>query len=283
MTPGDYEFVRRLLRERSGLVLAQEKDYLVDSRLSPVARRAGFASVAELVRRLRTGNAPELAVEITEAMMNNESFFFRDKVPFDHFTDTVLPDLMERRARSRRLAVWSAAASTGQEPYSIAMALEDAPLNAWSIDLLASDISNDALEKAQSGSYSQFEVQRGLPIQLLMRHFAEADGQWRISSRLRSRVRFRQINLVADFPYIGTFDVIFCRNVLIYFDQPTKIEVLRRIRKHIAADGYLIMGAAETMVGLGDQFVPVRDKRGLYRPQPLSAPALTPVGGLKVA
>jgi len=276
MRPADYDFLRRFLKERSGLVLGQEKEYLVQSRLLPVARRNGLSDVTSLVRALLNGASAALKTEIIEAMMNNESLFFRDRLPFDRLGDSVLPDLLKRREHARHIRIWSAAASTGQEPYSIAMMIADRPeLAGWRVDIIATDISNDALEQARGGIYSQFEVQRGLPIQLLMRHFDQVDGEWRINYRLRNMVQFRQHNLLSDFSALGMFDVVFCRNVLIYFDLPTKMDVLARIREVTQDDGYLILGGAETMVGLGDSFVPVADKRVLYRPQSrVFAPAM---------
>jgi len=273
VTPLDYEYLRRLLRERSGLVLAPEKQYLVESRVLPVARRAGCASITELVRRLREQDVEPLKAEITEAMTINESFFFRDKVPFDRFRDTVLPALLATRAKARRFRVWCAAASTGQEPYSLAMIVKSMQekFSGWRIEIIATDISNNVLEKARAGIYSQFEVQRGLPIQMLMQHFEQVGEQWRLSEAIRKMVQFRQLNLLADFAALGTFDVVFCRNVLIYFDQATKVDVLERVYRQTAADGFLLMGAAETMVGLTDIFVPLAEKRGLYvrtEPQP---------------
>ena len=286
MIPQDYEFLCKFLKDRSGLALAPEKEYLVDSRLLPVARRNGCKSVTELIQLL-DASAEALKIEVTEAMMNNESFFFRDRIPFDRLRDTVLPELLKSRASRKRIRIWCAAASTGQEPYSIAMLLaERDDLADWRIEILATDISNDALEKAKAGLYSQFEVQRGLPIQSLMQHFAQEGEQWRIGKKLRERVEFRQVNLLSDFSRLGTFDVVFCRNVLIYFDRDTKLGALDRIAKVLAPDGYLILGAAETMVGLGNQFVPVPDKRALYQPREAFARTrpLTPVsGGTRVA
>jgi chemotaxis protein methyltransferase CheR len=273
VTPLDYEYLRKLLRERSGLVLAPEKQYLIESRLMPVARRAGCASITDLVRRLREPDSEPLKVEITEAMTINESFFFRDKIPFDRFRDTVLPALLTARARTKRFRIWCAAASTGQEPYSLAMMLKSMQekFSGWRIEILATDISNDVLEKARAGIYSQFEVQRGLPIQMLMQNFEQVGEQWRLSEAIRKMVQFRQLNLLADFAALGTFDVVFCRNVLIYFDQATKVNVLERVYRQVARDGFLLMGAAETVVGLTDIFVPLAEKRGLYvraEPQP---------------
>ncbi len=273
MTPLDYEYLRKLLRERSGLVLAPEKQYLIESRLMPVARRASCASITDLVRRLREPDSERLKAEITEAMTINESFFFRDKIPFDRFRDTVLPALLSARAHTKRFRIWCAAASTGQEPYSLAMLLKSVQekFSGWRIEILATDISHDVLERARAGIYSQFEVQRGLPIQMLMQHFEQVGEQWRLSEAIRKMVQFRQLNLLADFAALGTFDVVFCRNVLIYFDQATKTSVLERIYRQLAPDGFLLMGAAETVVGLTDIFVPLAEKRGLYvraDPQP---------------
>ncbi|MEX2129497.1 MAG: protein-glutamate O-methyltransferase CheR [Xanthobacteraceae bacterium] len=287
MSPFDYEYLCKMLKDRSGLVLAPEKQYLVESRLMPVARRNECNTISDLLQHIKGPGSDGLRVEVTEAMMNNESFFFRDKIPFDRVQDTVLPDLLQKRARTRRIRIWSAAASTGQEPYSLALMLAGWPgLAGWQIDIVATDISNDALEQAKSGVYSQFEVQRGLPIQMLMRYFEQIDEQWRIADKFRNMVHFRQLNLLNDFSILGMFDVVFCRNVLIYFDQATKLDVLGRVRRVIAADGYLVLGAAETMVGLGDCFMPVPEKRGLYRPKPRveTAGVLKPVpGGVRVA
>jgi chemotaxis protein methyltransferase CheR len=269
VTPFDYDFLCKLLKERSGLVLASDKGYLVENRLMPVVRKAGCGSISELVQRLKAADSDALKVEVTEAMMNNESFFFRDKNPFDRFGDTILPDLVRKRAECRQIRIWSAAASTGQEPYSLAMMVAGfSKLAMWEIDIVATDIARDALEKARIGLYSQFEVQRGLPIQLLMQHFDQEGEQWRISEKLRKMVQFRQLNLLSEFSSLGVFDVVFCRNVLIYFDQATKIGVLERIKRVLAPDGYLILGAAETVLGLSDVFSPMPNKQGLYVPKP---------------
>lgn len=282
MNAADYEFLSRFLKERSGLVLAAEKEYLVQSRLLPVARRNGLSDVTGLVQALQTGASAALQTEVIEAMMNNESLFFRDKIPFDRLRDTVLPDLLKRRAHVRQIRIWSAAASTGQEPYSIAIMLAEWPgIGDWRIDIVATDISNEALRQARAGIYSQFEVQRGLPIQHLMCHFDQIEGEWRIKDRLRNRVQFRQLNLLKDFSALGVFDVVFCRNVLIYFDQETKLDVLARVCRAMPPDGYLVLGAAETMVGLGNIFVPVPDRPALYRPQ--MRLERKPVAGAQVA
>ncbi len=267
MTPLDYDFLRRCLKQRSGLVLTADKQYLVESRLLPVARKAGHATLGDLVEALKRGDEA-LTAAVVEAMATNESFFFRDKIPFEHFRAIVMPALIAARRNARTIRIWCAAASTGQEPYSLAMCLKDMThdIAGWRIEMFASDLCGDVLEKARQGLYSQFEVQRGLPIQLLIKHFTQVGELWQIAPELRAMVKFRQLNLLADFCQLGIFDLIFCRNVLIYFDQETKIDVLDRLSRAIATDGFLVLGAAETVVGLTDSFKVVGDKHGLYAP-----------------
>jgi len=268
VTPHDYDYLRRLLRERSGLILSVDKQYLVESRLLPVARRAGLAGLTDLVLRLRGSNAEPLAVEVIEAMTTNESFFFRDKIPFQHFLETIVPALMAARSSQRRIRIWCAAASTGQEPYSLAMTLKEMGNGTagWRIEIIATDLSYEVLEKAKAGIYSQFEVQRGLPIQLLVKYFTQIGDTWQIAPEIRAMVQYRPLNLLGDFTHLGMFDLVFCRNVLIYFDQETKAAVLERIARVTDRDGYLVLGAAETVVGLTESFKPVHDRRGLYAP-----------------
>ena len=277
MTPLDYNYLRKCLKERSGLVLSADKEYLVESRLLPVARKAGLASLGDLVRTLMLGNAEVLMTAVVEAMMTNELFFFRDKIPFEHFRSTIMPALLAARQSSRAIRIWCAAASTGQEPYSLAMCLKEMErdIAGYRIDLLATDLSHEVLEKARQGVYSQFEVQRGLPIQLLVKHFAQIGELWQIAPGLRAMVKYRQLNLLSDFSQLGRFDLIFCRNVLIYFDQETKIGVLNRLARATAGDGYLVLGAAETVIGLTDSFKVVADKRGLYMPNTSMPPRLS--------
>jgi chemotaxis protein methyltransferase CheR len=269
VSPLDYEFLCKLLKDQSGLALAGDKQYLVESRLLPLARKAGLAGLAELVAKLRDGG-DRLAVEVVHAMTTNESFFFRDKIPFDHFRDTIMPALLETRAADRRIRIWCAAASTGQEPYSLAICLKEMKdrLAGWRIEILGTDLSTTVLDKAKAGVYTQFEVQRGLPIQLLMKHFAQVGEMWQIAADIRAMVQYRSLNLLSDFSRLGPFDLVFCRNVLIYFDQDTKVGVLDRIARVTAPHGYLVLGAAETVVGLSDAFKPVPERRGLYAPVP---------------
>jgi chemotaxis protein methyltransferase CheR len=265
VTPQDYEYLRKLLKERSGLDLSADKQYLVESRLLPLARRSGLPGIPELVAKMKSGAEPLIA-EVVEAMTTNETFFFRDKVPFDHLKDAVLPALVQARAARRSLRIWCAAASTGQEPYSIAMCLKEAGsmLAGWRIEIIATDLSLGVLEKARAGVFSQFEVQRGLPIQMLVKHFTQNGELWQLNADIRSMVQYRQLNLLQDFSHLGTFDIIFCRNVLIYFDQATKANIFDRMSRMIEPDGVLALGAAESVVGITNAFKPYPERRGLY-------------------
>ncbi|MGY3235731.1 chemotaxis protein methyltransferase CheR [Bradyrhizobium sp. USDA 4472] len=279
MTPADYDYLRKFLKERSGLDLSPDKQYLVESRLLPLARKASLPGISDLVLKIRNGDG-RLATDVVEAMTTNETFFFRDRIPFDHLRDSIVPGLIKARAARKSLRIWSAASSTGQEPYSIAMCLKEmgAALAGWRIEIVATDLSQDVLEKCKTGIYSQFEVQRGLPIQLLMKYFTQSSDVWQLNADVRSMVQFRQLNLLQDFSHLGTFDVIFCRNVLIYFDQDTKAMIFERMAKGLEADGTLLLGAAESVVGITDAFRPASDRRGLYQLNP--ARSGRPMGGL---
>jgi chemotaxis protein methyltransferase CheR len=269
VTPTDYEYLRKFLKERSGLDLSPDKQYLVESRLLPLARKASLPGIPDLVLKIRNGDG-RLATDVVEAMTTNETFFFRDKIPFDHLRDSIVPGLIQARAARKSLRIWSAASSTGQEPYSIAMCLKEmgAALAGWRIEIVATDLSQEVLEKSKAGLYSQFEVQRGLPIQLLMKYFTQVGDVWQLNADVRAMVQYRQLNLLQDFSHLGTFDVIFCRNVLIYFDQDTKAVIFERMAKSLEADGTLLLGAAESVVGITDAFRPISDRRGLYQLNP---------------
>ena len=277
MTPSDYEYLRKLLKDHSGLDLSADKQYLIESRLLPLSRKCGVPGIGDLVQKMKGGSSLIIA-QVVEAMTTNETFFFRDKVPFEHFRDTIIPEMLRARANRKSIRIWCAAGSTGQEPYSLAMSLKEmgAVLAGWRVEIIATDLSNEVLEKSKSGVYSQFEVQRGLPIQLLVKYFKQNGELWQISPELRAMVQHRQLNLLHDFSQLGAFDVIFCRNVLIYFDQDTKINIFGRLVKTMEADGFLVLGAAETVVGLTDVFKPFPDRRGLYRPS--GARAASPGG-----
>ncbi|MGE0289712.1 MAG: protein-glutamate O-methyltransferase CheR [Bradyrhizobium sp.] len=283
MTPPDYEYLRKLLKDQSGLDLSADKQYLIESRLVPLSRKAGLAGIPELVQKMKTGS-PSLVAQVVEAMTTNETFFFRDKMPFDHFRQSIMPEVLKARASRKSIRIWCAAGSTGQEPYSLAMCLKEMEpqLAGFKVDIIATDLSQEVLEKSKAGLYSQFEVQRGLPIQMLVKYFKQNGEFWQINPELRAMVQHRKLNLLHDFSQLGTFDVIFCRNVLIYFDQDTKINIFSRLRKAMEADGFLVLGAAETVVGLTDVFKPYPDKRGLYRPND-SRSATAPSGMPRVA
>jgi chemotaxis protein methyltransferase CheR len=281
VTPSDYEYLRKLLKDHSGLDLSADKQYLIESRLLPLARKAGLADIGALVQKMKTGSGTFIA-QVVEAMTTNETFFFRDKVPFEHFRETIMPELLRSRAARKSIRIWCAAGSTGQEPYSLAMCVKEmaAALAGWRVEILATDLSQEVLEKSKSGIYSQFEVQRGLPIQMLVKYFKQIGELWQINADLRGIVQHRQLNLLHDFAGLGSFDVIFCRNVLIYFDQDTKSNIFSRLARSSEPDGFLVLGAAETVVGLTDVFKPVADRRGLYRPNDARAAAARPMAAM---
>ncbi len=267
MNVEDFNLLAKLIRDKSGLNLTKDKGYLLESRLLPVARQHGLKALEELVMRLRSRPDNALIRDIVEAMTTNESFFFRDVKPFDQFKAVVLPHLLATKAASRGIRIWSAACSSGQEPYSLAMILkeEKARLQGWNIEIVATDLSTQILSKAQAGLYAQFEVQRGLPIQLLVKYFKQVGDRWQVDQSIRDMVRFRPLNLLEDFASLGSFDVVFCRNVLIYFDQPTKTQVLERISRQMSPQGFLFLGGAETVVGITAKFQTMANQRGLYQ------------------
>lgn len=266
MNTADFEFLSAILKQRSGLVLTEEKAYLLESRLMPVARKFGFAGLPELVAMVREDRPEDLLCDITEAMTTNESLFFRDMKPFEQLRTLVIPQLVEKRAAQRTLRIWSAAASSGQEPYSIGILLKELGdlLEGWDIQILATDISADMLNRARAGLYTQFEVQRGLPIATLVKYFKQVGEKWRLDANIRSMVKFKEFNLLDDTAVLGQFDIVFCRNVLIYFDQQTKSEVLSRISSVMPNDGVLYLGGAETVLGITEKFVPITGHRGMY-------------------
>ncbi|GAK46473.1 CheR methyltransferase, SAM binding domain protein [Tepidicaulis marinus] len=267
MRQADFEYLAKFLKERSGLVLTPNKEYLIESRLLPIARDNGFEDIEGLVGAMRPG-AVALLEQVTEAMTTNESFFFRDKTPFEMFEKVILPHLLDSRSGTKRFRIWCAAASTGQEPYSLAMQMKEMghKLANWRQEIIGTDLSADVLRRAKLGKYTQFEVQRGLPIQLLVKYFKQIGHDWEISPDIRSMVQYRKLNLLEEFSALGQFDVVFCRNVLIYFDQQTKAQVLERIAKQLAPDGFLVLGAAETVIGITKAFKPLKGCRGLYVP-----------------
>jgi len=267
MNVTDFEMIAQLLKKRSGLALSKDKAYLIESRLNPVARKWNFSGFDELAQAIRAGKDEALLVDVTEAMTTNESFFFRDQKPFDQFNELVLPHMLEHRATKKTFRIWSAACSSGQEPYTLAMLLKEnaSKLAGWKVEIVATDLSQEILDKAKEGLYSQFEVQRGLPINLLVKYFKQNGDRWQIDAEIRKMVKFQQFNLLTNPSALGRFDVVFCRNVLIYFDPPTKTEVLGKLADLLADDGFLYLGGAETVLGMSDRFELMPGQRGIYR------------------
>ncbi len=249
-------------------MLTVDKKYLLESRLTPLARTHGKTDVSELVGLMKRGRQVDLERDVVEAMTTNESFFFRDTKPFDIFRDYVLPGLVAKRSDRRQLRIWCAAASSGQEPYSLAMILKEAAakMPGWRFEIFGTDISRDILARAQSGIYSQFEVQRGLPIHLLAKYFTKKGNDWEISADIRSMVTYREHNLLENPGVLGRFDAVFCRNVLVYFDRVTRGAVLDGIARQMSLDGTLFLGGAETVFGITNAFKPVEGQRGIYAP-----------------
>ena len=267
MTEADFDFLRALLHQRSGLSLSEEKRYLAESRLGILCRRSGIDGLGALVQKLRFRADPALENAVVEAMTTNETLFFRDRSPFDLFRDVILPEKLAANATSRSLRIWCAAVSTGQEAYSLAMILDEMAqrLAGWRVEILGTDISTEVLERARQGVYSQFEVQRGLPIQMLLRYFRQDGDKWQVNERIRAMVDLKPHNLLEPNAHFGQFDVIFCRNVLIYFDVATKAKVMAALAQRLARDGAFVLGAAETVIGITTTIVPDREHRGLYR------------------
>ncbi len=261
-----FDVLCNFLHRSSGLLMEPSKRYLVESRVMPIVRRERLSSLDELVALLQKGQSPKLAKDVVEAMTINETYFFRDKTPFDQFRAVILPHLLAGRAAERRIRIWSAAASTGQEAYSLAMILEDfaAKLAGWKIEIIGTDLAEGVLDKARKGIYSQFEVQRGLPTPYLLRHFNQIGDAWQISEPLRNKISFRHLNLLSDFSSLGRFDAILCRNVLIYFDALRKTDILTRMTRQLAPDGILMLGASESLIGLKTDLNAHPDHRGLF-------------------
>ncbi len=262
----DFDLFSNILKEKSGLALTSDKAYLLDSRLTPVARKWNYPDIAALAMALRAVPKNELVKDVVEAMTTNETSFFRDTKPFDQFRDIILPHLLKTRAATKRVRIWCAASSTGQEPYSLSMLIkEQGPKVAgWNFEIVATDIDTEVLESAKRGEYSQFEVQRGLPIQMLMKYFEQKADKWCLKPEIKSMVQYKYFNLLDPMTMLGRFDIIFCRNVLIYFDRETKAKVLQNMCGLIPEDGFIILGGAETVLGITDALKPMDNTRGVY-------------------
>ncbi len=265
LSPADLDFIRGLVREQSAIVLEHDKQYLIETRMQMLARLEGFPSVNHLMVDIRAGKRH---TRVVEAMTTNETSFFRDLLPFEAFRKLVLPELTTNRAGERSLQIWCAACSTGQEPYSIAMLLREyAPsLKEWKLQLLASDLANTVLDRARKATFNQLEVNRGLPAPMLLKYFIKQGAEWQLKDDIRSMVQFRQMNLIAPWPALPAMDVVFLRNVLIYFDVSVKQQILARVRRVLRPDGFLFLGGAETTMNLDDAFERVPFERsGCYR------------------
>ena len=265
LTNDEFEFIAGLLKQRSGLTLTPDKGYLLETRLQPVARANGLADCRALIQKLRVNPPADLVYQVVESMTTNESMFFRDTKPFDHLKNVVLPAL--KAAGKQQVRIWSAACSTGQEPYSIAMTLKEEAFKyaGMRFEIYATDLAEKVLERSRSGIYSQFEVQRGLPIMLLMKYFTQRpNNMWEIKDELKQMVKFAPGNLLTSYATIGKFDIIFCRNVLIYFDEKAKTDVLERMAAILNPPGYLFLGGAESTLNLTRKFNPSVENRGLF-------------------
>ena len=252
----DMSYVRELILERSAIVIDAEKEYLVQSRLEPVAKEAGLGSLEELVAKLQGTPYGPLHKKVVEAMTTNETSFFRDTAPFEALKVNVLPDLIAKRASQKNLNIWCGASSSGQEPYTIAMVIREhfPELANWNIQFYATDISTEMLDRCRAGKFSQLEVNRGLPAQLLVKYFTKKGLGWQISEDLRNLIKFQEMNLSGTWPIFPKFDIIFIRNVLIYFDVETKKRILGKTRQLLNPDGYFFLGGAETTLALDDAF-----------------------------
>ena len=275
MTQQDFKFLQALMHRRAGIVLWSEKQYLAELRLAALATEVGCDGADAVVARVRDGDR-ELELKVVEALTTSETCFFRDIRPFEQFEGVMLPALMKARAAVRRLRIWCSAVASGQEAYSLAMvvARRKVELAGWRVEIVGSDLSRAMIARAMAGRYTHFEVQRGLPIRELVEHFSRDDDGWFVSQALRDSVDFRVVNLTEDLLPPGSFDVVFCRNVLMYFDLPTKSSVLTRVARTLAGDGYLVLGATESVVGLNAGLAPDPANRGLYLPE--HAPILQP-------
>jgi chemotaxis protein methyltransferase CheR len=264
MTARDFEFICRLLRERSAVVLEAGKEYLVEARLTPLVRELDLNSIGELISRLRSQNENGLYRRIVEALVTTETSFFRDHTPFESLRKSVIPELARRRSGARRLHIWCAASSNGQEPYSVALLLREyfPELAGWKILILASDLSRQALGQARQGLYSQIEVNRGLPASLLVKYFEQHGTHWQLKGHVRSMVEFQEINLSRDWPVLAPMDLVLLRNVMIYFDVETKKKILAKLVRVLKPDGYLLLGGAETTLNLHDSYRRIESLKG---------------------
>ncbi|MCD0463482.1 CheR family methyltransferase [Roseiconus lacunae] len=269
LATADIDFLRDLVAKHSGNVIAPRQVYMLEQRLAPLAGTVGLGDVTALVAKLRATNDRSLSKQVAEAVTVNETSFFRDMHVFEALRKSVIPDLMKKNEKSKEIRLWCAACSSGQEPYSIAMVIREhfPQLANWKVSITATDLSEEMLAKSRSGSYSQLEVNRGLPVKSLVRYFERKGSHWNAKRELSDLIDYRRLNLTTAWPFLGQFDIIFIRNVLIYFDQSTKADILSRMRRSMRSDGYLFIGAAETTIGLNVPFKRTEiDATVCYRP-----------------
>jgi chemotaxis protein methyltransferase CheR len=269
ISPTDFDFVRAMVRKESAIALEPGKEYLVESRLTTLARQVGLVTADQLIEEVRRKPDNGLRYKIVEAMTTNETSFFRDVAPFDALREHVLPDLIARRAAQKSLRIWCGAASTGQEPYSLAMLIREhfPALASWRVEIVATDISREVLDRARTGRYSQLEVNRGLPASLLVKYFEKEGVAWRVKAPLRDMITFREMNLIGNWTGVDNADIVMMRNVLIYFDVTIKKQILANVRRILRADGYFMLGSAESTMNIDDKYkrVPV-GRTSCYQP-----------------
>ena len=252
--PENYNFLQQFVYRGSGIVLEHDKHYLLEARLTCIVRQNGLQSINDLCAMLRAASGSPVHSQVIEAMTTNETYFFREPMQYDAVRDFLLPDLKERRSATRKVSFWSAAASTGQEAYSVAMLLMEQGFDSWNLNIVGTDLSTQVLEKARSGEYLQIEVNRGLPTPFLLKYFERRGLNWAVNHKLRKVARFQQIDLRQPMNTLGPFDAVFCRNVLIYFDPPTRRQILREIHKTMFPGGWMLLGTSETASGIDDLF-----------------------------
>lgn len=257
LSPDNYSFLQQYIYRESGIVIDEGKGYLLESRLTPIVKAEKLSTLNDLCRLLRATASPALKAKVVESLTTNETLFFRDSNVFDALDKIVIPKLIEAKKDSKRISIWSAAASTGQEAYSLAIMLAERGLAGWTIQVLGTDLNQQVLDKASEARYLQIEVNRGLPAKYLVKYFTRVGLDWQLSPAIRSMVKFRQLDLRSSLRGMGPFDLVFCRNVLIYFDVETKKKILGEMRSTMRSGSLLILGAAETTLNLDDNYIRV--------------------------
>ncbi len=266
LSDSDFEILQKHVADESGIILDKQKMYLLESRLIPIAQRYNLNGLAELAGAVRIKQNPSLSFDVVDAMTTNETSFMRDMGPFDSFRDYILPYLKQMNAATKSIRIWCNACSTGQEPYSLSMIIKEKMMDfpGWRFEIIATDISKEALAKAQEGRYTQFEVQRGLPVQMMVKYFTQEETEWVIKDEIKQMVTFKEHNLLNDLSGYGIFDMIFCRNVLIYFNQELKSKILDSMADITNSHGFILLGGAETVIGLSEKWKPLQGVSSTY-------------------